>query len=791
VRGCVPAAVACCLALAGANSYAEVTATLSVGLGGRSVGGCWNAASLAVLNPDGSQDGAWQIAVYERLSGQGEGTPSSAYEIPVRVPHGSSRTDFALLLPNWMPHVRYRLMVQGRALVDGTTDLDVLRWQKLTLLVTSREGLSGSLALAQSSETITLRPEQLPLDVRAYSSLDVIGLDVPDLRTLAPQALDCLREWTLTGGTLVLTAPCLQGNRATPSPLAAFTPALATGMAACGGPGAAAAALCGPEAPAPVSVQCLRLRVNRPDVAVEADGLPLAFEQPLGMGTVRGLAIDPLWMRFPDDRSEINFTRYFWGRVLYGVRYEPRLSQQVPTGLVPTEARPARSAPVLLAILALFVLAVGPLNGALLARRRRHEWVVVTAPVLSGIFLLAVAAAALGLHGHRPLLVFETINVTHAGTPGTGTLELAGAYLPASGTQDVVFPRRDATVYEFRQRERSYELGVEPGTWFRLADEVSLPALPVRRWAMRAFCDTAIAGEASAEGELQFAGDRLVGWVQSRLPVALHDCYVIHKWNHTFVGDLPAGERRELSLKLGPPEVSEYDLARLPSLTDASAYTSGALWGRELKGRGWELWRAATEIGCLNGVTEPILVGWGPPAVETPRLEGTRKYRVEGEHLYVVELPLAASGQALSIPVGGALFAESGWRSRWLTVDPLTGRTPDSVPSGYVVTYEFGLPIDVRNAHHEALAVEGQLRPPFGGAGAQNCALSLYEWDRREWVAIGQTTRDRFTVPVPRPERFIRMPMGLVRLRLGAAAARGYPDVVWADLTYRGKALAP
>jgi len=787
----IPVAMGCWLALAGGNAYAEVTATLSLGLGGRSVGECWNAASLALANPYGRQDGAWHIMVYQGDPDRGQSTLTSAYEIPVSVPHGTSRTDFALLLPPWTPRVRYRLMVQGRAIVDEKAEPDAASYRKLKLLITSREGLDGALTLPQADDIVALRPDQLPVDVRAYDALQVIGLDVADLRTVAPKARDCLREWTLTGGTLVLTAPCLRGNRTATSLLASLTRATATGATACPQPQAAVAALCGPEAPTPLAADCVRLRVSPPEVAVEADGLALAFEHPLGLGTVRGLALDPRWMRFSDQRAEISFSRYFWGRVLYGLRYEGRPPQSVPMSLAPSEARPARLAPALVAILSLFVLAVGPLSWALLARRRRQEWIVVTAPVLSGAFLLVIGGAALGLHGRRPLLAFETVNVLRAGNPGAGTLEMVGAYVPASGTVDVVFPRPDAPVYEFRQREQAYERGVEPGTWFRLGNEVSLPFLPIRQWAMRAFCDTTMAGDASAEGELRFAGDRLVGWVQSGLPVALHDCYLIHKWNHTSIGDLPAQGRRELSLSLGPPKVSEYDLAGLPALIDVTAYTDGALWGRELKGRGWELWWAAADRGCLSGLAEPVLIGWGPPAIARPRLGDRPGYRAEGEHLYVVQLPLSASGQALSILIGGAPFAYGEKWSRWLTVDPLTGRSPERTSLDYAPTYEFRLPLGVPKVRHEALTVEGQLRPRLEGGRTHTCALSLYDWSRRQWVAIGEAMGDRFSLPAPRPERFIRMPMGLVRVKARGPAAREYPDIVWADLTYRGKALTP
>jgi hypothetical protein len=499
------------------------------------------------------------------------------------------------------------------------------------------------------------------------------------------------------------------------------------------------------------------------------------------------VTVDPQQLPFGTWREQFTFTRHFWAKLLEGSRYPPFYRSDVPWSAVPDECRARNTGWLIANVLVLFVAVVGPVNWAVLSHKKRKEWVVFTAPATAFVFLVILAVVGLVIHTRQPQQVFQSINLCTSGCDGAGAVRIHGVLATGTGDYDLAFDRRDAVIGEFRQDVQAYAGGVAPGTWFTLGESAALPRVSTYRWAMRLFFDTGLSPDGSVDGRVWLGEDGLSGYVENRLPVALEGCVLIHKWNHTAVGDIPPGERRELSLDLGPPKVSDYKLSRLSAQTDLSSWLDPELWAGEVADRGWELARVAAR-GVGYRLIGPMLLGWGESLTEAPT-STSREYCVKEKHLFVVRLPIVARGPELTVPVGGAICADHAIASRWLLTYPLQREAyrPSEDPAGQL---EFQLPLGEPTAHHRELTVCGRLDPMQEDSEEQAQQLQMYDWQKREWVVISDAVDESFSYTVQEPERFIRMPAGLVRVAVHTPGDEYgyYSRLVWVDLEYRGEA---
>jgi hypothetical protein len=769
-----------------ARAPAELTAKLSLGLGKpQYVSGCWNRAVLEVSNPGPPLTGEWQVAMRETGAGESD-PPSSTYSIPDDIPTGTSRAEFALIFPGFGADARLRFVSAGRVLFDTTRRLNRAEYRSRPLILTDRPAGFGE----PGDEGFTaIDVRDAPSDARAYDAVSVIVLDRPGVRALPAQSLRTIDEWVLTGGTLVLTAPCLTES-AGGQGLAPFALVASEGFRPVPDPRYIARFLDLKPAEAPLAGRMLALRVPRTEVLAETGGLPLAFEHLVGAGKVRGVAIDPAWLRFGGVRDEYGFARQFCRWLAQQPSREPFFPNGIPWSLVPNEGRADMMGVALLPIAILFVLVVGPANWALLTWRKRKEWLVFTTPIAALAFLALTALVCAMLHSRQATLVYESVGVTAAGAPGAGIFRMEGVYLPSEGSCQLAFPRHDAVVRECLEQGFLARMNpVANGTWLRLGDRVALPALASGRWSMRAFTDTDIAPEASVDGELTVRGDRLAGYVVNHLRVAMRDCYVVHKWSHALVGDLQPGERKAISLPLGPPGVPKYQLTELGYLIGPEAWFNPTLWTGSWSGSWWVLAQGGLGSKGAARPGAPFVIGTVKALSPPPTLTGVQ-YHSKEEHLLVAQLPLSVRGPGeLSAPIGAALESTTWAWSSWLPAT--TSHEQEREEYGtYDRLFEFRLPLDARRVRHGSLTIEGQLFPSTGNGAPATATVLAYDWAKRDWVSVRPDVKDRYSVPVPDLARFILMPAGLVRVWLKSPAERTTVYPIWTDIAYRGEVVA-
>lgn len=787
--------IMCLMAVAGSVVGDDETLTmdLSVGIGGKYVARHWNVASVTVSNPGPPISGRLQIELRQtELWRDGAGEPISTYSMPVNLPRGESTLDCAVLVPFYPDSAVLRLTTGGGVVFEDTSGFDDLgdEVRAPSLVITRRDDIA-SIKDARS-DVLFLRPDEAPTDARAYDGMARIVLDDTRLEEIPVEARRSILQWTASGGLLLLSGQFLAQNRTSPD-LPHFTYVQIQGMR-----GVTVdlnvAEVFAPDQNAPVVATAIcACRARAADVLAGPVDAPIVFEHTLSAGTVRGVTVDPEWMGFGSVRHEIDFSKRFWAKLLEGMRTEAFSDScaDVPTSMVPDEAKISDLRDPLLAYVALFVLVTGPINFFVLARLRRREWMAFTGPVSVAAFVVAAVIMAHVLHDSRPLLATQSINVISAGSPTTGCCVMHGVFAPKTGRYDIRLGEATTPVRELLQdrMSRCYRSKLPP---IEFAGATTLKGVRIKRWAMRAFHNPAVFMAGTVDGELQVDGKGFTGWVENRLPIALTDCVLLHKWNSTEIGDIAAGKRMQVALPLGAPALSDYKLRKVGQLKSLDDYLNWELWNA---GGDWQRWylgkTAAREV--LKGCADPLLIGWGPALVAGPQVSAP-DLRTDEQHLYVVRLPVAPQPLGARLPVGASLaVAGEGWGwSSWQRKDPFEDDSAYDYDYRQEAVTEFLLPVEGAAVAHGQLTVQGRLTDEPGVGYVPILQLDLYNWETGDWETISKRLQEHFTLRLPDAGRFVLMPRGMVRVKLGTKTEENTYDaqqsLLWMDLSYQGDA---
>jgi len=575
-----------------ASAHAQLSGNTSLGFGGVAVAGWWNPLTLTVTNEGSAFSGTVRAQVPGWSSPDDPWSRGDVYTFPAEFPQGTTTVRLVVQLLESPYGVRVQVL-RGKEVVfeqvtnpgwgprrDGLTLVFVTPSQKQAESEKDRP-----FSALPRTDMHLLTPSEAPTDARAYDAAAAIVLGDIDVGQLPPAAWGAIRRWTATGGLLVLTAPFLARNAASPE-VARFAGATVVGRRPADGLGDALG-LFSRKPIAGALTQIVEVRVPASEVLASAGGHVLAFEHPVGMGAVRGLTVDPAWSEVPDWPSRTRLREGFWAKALRGSRTGPASRQSIPWSMVPAHSRlPNTGLPLFIVLLA-FVIVAGPLNCAVVGVMRKKELVVVTTPAIVLVFVLGLMVAAVVVHSPFPILVHQTANVTSIGTEGVASLGAFGVFSPGTRTYDLQFGRPQPAFREFTPYNGGLGQGGWPSTVVSVGEPASLSNVRVERWSMRAFEETAFEPQGTVEGELSIGADGLTGTVANRLPFALRDCYLIHKWNHVAVGDVAAGETKALTLKLGPrPSRSTSSRASTISRVRAAGWTrpSGRYVPRALVG---------------------------------------------------------------------------------------------------------------------------------------------------------------------------------------------------------------
>ena len=776
--------------VAGWAAYAQQQPTIdfTVGLDNTLVRDAWNPVQVNVRNPGGVMDAWIQLSVYEYDYSTRRSRPTFVASRWVRVPSRPVYYNLPIRLSEFPERVVARLNANGVDVATRTrrrSELARSSAYDVCMFITDEEAARALVRIA-SRYVSFISPDRAPYDARAYDGARVVVLDCEDFSGTNPGAWQGVMQWAACGGTLVLTAPFLMRNAGTEQ-LAALARVRPGDLTVFHDARPLTSALAPDARVTGVSGRSLVCDLPDATVVAAAGDVPLVFEQRLGAGTVRALTADPQWLAFAKPAEEVEFARDFWSRALSSYRKATLADPAMPPSMVPAEARVSVLARPLLALLIIFVLVMGPANYLVLARLRKKELLIVTAPAATAFFLLAAWLLSVAVHSHRPTELCESINVCSPGAQMVGVFRMFGVMSPRTNQYQFNFDLGDPVIAELPDPElygdRLGPLSLNDGYPARVEH------LDAARWSVRALWDYTLYGSGGARGSLTLTGDGLSGTVRNTLPVTLKDCYLVHKWNHAAVGDIAPGGGVSVKLPLGPPELSQFALKKLELLDRPQAYLQDGLWDKPLKGRRWELARLA-----LRWVTtyagEPMLIGWGDALVPPPTLDVPDCKREE-EHLYIIPLRVQAVGPELHVPVGGAETVADQRLGKWHKRE--SDVEQDEPAYDRVVEMQFRLPLGREPVRHQQLQVSGRFRDRPGGPSLPATDLQVYDWQARQWRTVATGLNREFTCAPSNFRPLILMPEAGVRVRVvGAPAELAYRmdrELVWMDVSYSGRVV--
>jgi hypothetical protein len=313
-----------------------------------------------------------------------------------------------------------------------------------------------------------------------------------------------------------------------------------------------------------------------------------------------------------------------------------------------------------------------------------------------------------------------------------------------------------------------------------LATGISIP-----KWSMRFLqIESPTRLRQPMASTLRLAGGQLTGTVTNSLPFPLRNCHVVSKWNHTSLGDMLAGETRQFSLNLRVPT------GPLPFRADPNTYLSSSivfskdLWRPDAFSKGEREFLDTVVNGWSGMFGQPVLVGWGEPVAPPPVLAG-EQHSVRQMHFYAFRLGLPQQGRQIEVPPStSALHGASGTLG-----PPEEGERESWERTQYEQALEFDMPFMAARVRTDELQVHAHFSAWSPDSPSFRTSVWLADWQGRRWERIARDVTGRLDISVPNPSRFVKLPEGLVRIKIDSG--RGYfpGKTDWLDLSFKGKRL--
>ena len=732
------------LPLRPASAAPSVQMTVRAGFDGIGKTGGWTPIEVELRNDGPDVDGEVQIVVTDNTTNRGTYTRApTLYTAPVILPRRShKRLTLEAELRATGQRIQARL-VEGEAIISEQ-DVPLTRVAAGDLLcgVLSRTGPAFD-ALASLDLPPPLRRARiahievadLPNRAQLLASLDCLIFDNISTGAMLQGQKEALSSWVSAGGLLVVIGgPTWQRTvNALPANL---LPVKVTGLtsvdnlAALGDFGHEPIAEAGPWL---ISQAAL----TDGNAVVEQDGVPLIAAARRGSGTVLYLAMDPTAEPLRSWSGTPKLWRYVLAHGSGGVGLNSSITSsfggwgRIPrNALVDISPVSGPSPGWMMAALTLYALVVGPLNYLFVRGIGRPGWSLVTIPLIT----LVAAVGTFTLAG----AVRESDSIVNK-----VTLVRGNPQAPAFGRSYVSVLARQPSAYDIKANETSLisslffpfprDPSVEGQNWALRVAGGPAPAVESLQLAGGTLGTFVVDGQVPLSGrlesDLKVEGRQLVGTVTNGLGAMLYDVALILDYQVTRIGDLKAGETRELAMNLGPAASAGYG----PPTSFSSLLYPTASGGRRppdavrrdvldsVFGSGFNLARlelgGPTLMGWLDGSSLPLTVRDARPAqVETT--------------LFISTLPIGLpKGYEGELPAPAVSHRQLGAttlnRQQFGSYD---------LGNGESIALQFGLPVTNGRFLLDGLYVniDGRFRG-VPSAGPTLGEVALYNWRSAEW----------------------------------------------------------
>jgi hypothetical protein len=633
--------------------------------------------------------------------------------------------------------------------------------------------------------------ESFPALWRELDCVDIVILDQPP-SAMREESLKCLQDWTVAGGTVILTAGACtdagEAGRRWPLPRPAAGPVAADGLKML-------APLFGEYEKHLISIPFQAYDVPPVErILGDRNGAVLAAAD-VGAGRVVALGFDWRQMELRD-RMFIEGARHaIWSSLISLSRpaEEKSLSRDLVT---PDEAKAKFLTRYIAVFLALYVLILGPVNWLVLRKMKKLEYGIVTLP--AGAVLFAVIAFALGLalRSDRTILREAEVVLVHNSDRGL-LMGTAGVMAPDRNPYTLSLADAGSVIVPDRQGSWGPETTrLKDMPVYDTSSGFSLANAKIGMWSIRYFSVRGIVPlGGSMAGALSLGAGGISGTLTNSTAVTIRDAVLFHRWNRVLLGTMEPGSSRAVSLPLSPASRKIFGKCSNCGRFHGSDGSLSEKYCRDnpLPGGMREF---AAEMELNGKAPMPLLAGW----VDSPGASidtGRADCSASRKRLCVFILPISAEGPEMAVPegfVGGRSGGEPGKRRArfvhdirsatiaaggskdanpsWMQPDSCYGdmiyeraagrfgrdRTPD--------TREYLLPFRLSDIETTRLDIHWDVGERDEEEGVCTQVMAAFDWNARAWVDIAKAwTNVDQVVSAQSPDRFVSKPDCIVALR--------------------------
>lgn len=602
--------------------------------------------------------GSWTAVVVE-IANNG---PSVTGELRIRGPNsGQSHYGVVADLPNGRK--RFTLYAQT-ALFGSRVNIDLVSGDQtvatqqvkitshdafnpvVAVIAERPEGLLRAVTAAMvnpnvsAPAVITLRIEDLPPRVEAWSAIDRLVWQDTDAALLTNEQLEALRLWVGAGGRLTILGgttgtSTVRGFNRDQQILLPFDPQKTIDV-----PAADLNGLLGTLPSTAAAVPSLAGTLDHGTVLARSGDDVIAAETGYGRGTISLVGFNPAeeWI------AESGASAVLWHRLLpqsSGPALNPLAVTDDSQIVYALQNLPSIDLPPieqLLVLLAAYIALIGPINYLVLRRLDKREWAWVTIPALVVVFAFGSYGLGATLKGSD--VIVNQITVVRA-AQGTGRgigQAYIGIYSPSRRTFDVRIPggallSNPTSQAQFGQTETPLDV---------LFGESSsrLRNFEVGFGVLRGFRAEAPADAPAVETSLRLSRGRLQGTVTNRSDVPLENVAIVFSGGAAVLPTLEPGQSKDIDLDVTSNPFFNYGLSEL---IFGSTFPRDSAQARSVTTR-----RAVIDqlFPCCSqaSVEAPLLLAWTKGAVLDVELVGDVPNRV-GEGLFLIPLAMTLDSQ--------------------------------------------------------------------------------------------------------------------------------------------------
>jgi len=487
---------------------------------------------------------------------------------------------------------------------------------------------------------VPLAIEDLPERVEAWAPLDRLIWQDVDSSQLAPGQVAALRGWLAGGGRLIIAGgtgggPVLAGF---PDDILPYRPSASIDV-----PPDSLSSLLGEIPATATDVLALGGDLARGSSLATVGDTTIAAEVPYGLGGVAIVGFDPTrgWI------GELDAVEALWRRFLPPRVVSPLISGDDNQLVHAVSQFPALALPPiggLLALLAGYIVLIGPINYLVLRRLDRREWAWVTMPVLIAIFAAGAYGFGAALRG-LDVIVNEVAIVRGApgATEGSAQVYL-GVFSPSRGTYQVEVPGGallSSTVDGGFGGGSGGALDVVQGDPSRIRD------LVVGFGSLRTLRAETAALVPLLRADLRLEGGRLVGTIRNESDETLERPAIVLGGSAIVLRDMLPGVEHSIDLTIRSNPFGQALSDRILGTISVgeSGRTSESTQRNVVRHAVIDQLTFDPIFGQSIALASdtPVLLAWGRRQVVDVRISGQAPRRT-GNVLYYVPLPMQVEG---------------------------------------------------------------------------------------------------------------------------------------------------